>query len=240
VFVVLESPNTCEESCAGGFWVRQLNREAFPRYVSKLDFSKLSRAAIAQAAGAGVGELLFRGTFERFEERVGADAFVVLGAWRGMPDVNPAPLDPYVTVETIDERLVAHLLNLWWERPIETVSVTGFAPPLVDTSWLSARVLSGGAIVAGRFDEASLDAAQVFVRLPDVVGPCPLFQYYCGERVATYTLAPDRCLIATGCAVPRDCPEYLPGCYPGYERLSWPSQPDACPAYACQPAFLSQ
>jgi hypothetical protein len=135
--------------------------------------------------------------------------------------------------------LVAHVLDSAWSRVIGSVSLTGL-PPSVDSAWLSGRVQGGGAIVAGRFDGWTLQAAQVFLRLPDVVGPCPDFVYWCGNETPTFTLGADRCMVPTGCAVRGVCPEYLPACEPGYDLLSWPSQPHGCPAFACMPAWLDQ
>lgn len=238
VFVALESPFGCEESCAGGFWVRELDHVTAPRWVDKLDISELPRSAVAQAAGAPPGELLLRGTFSGAALRIGTETFHALDAWRGLPDVLAPPLDPYLVVLHVDGLLVAHVLDSAWSRVIGSVSVAGAAPPLVDTAWLTGRILEGGAVVAGRFDGWTLEAAQVFLRLPDVAGPCPEFGYACGNETPTFTLGADRCLVPTGCAVRGACPEYIPACDPGYERLSWPSQPDACPAFACMPAWL--
>jgi hypothetical protein len=240
VFVTLESPYTCEESCAGGFWVRELNSAAAPRWVEKLDVSELSRSAVAQASGAGPGELLMRGTFTSPALLVGMGTFHALEAWRGLPDVAAPPLDPYLGVMTVDGALVAHVLDSPWGRVIGSISVADLATPFVDTAWLSSRIVTGGAVVAGKFDGWALDVAQVYLRLPDVAGPCPDFGYECGDAVPTFTLAAGRCLIPTGCAVRRMCPEVMPACGSGYETLSWPSQPDGCLAFACMPAWLDQ
>jgi hypothetical protein len=240
VFVTLESPfGSCEGSCAGG-WVHELNSVAAPRWAGILDVSELSRSAVAQAAGAGPGELVMHGFFTGTEIVIGSATFHAREVWRGLPDVVAAPLDPYLTVATLEGTMMAHVLDSPWGRVIGSLSVADVAAPLIDTAWLSSRVVTGGAIVAGRFDGWTLDVAQVFVRLPDVVGPCPDFGYDCGKETPTFTLAGDRCLMPTGCAVRHVCQEYRPACEPGYDLLSWPTQPKACLAYACVPAWLEQ
>jgi hypothetical protein len=240
VFVALESPYTCEESCNGGFWVHELNRGTAPRWVSRLDISELGRSAALQATGAAPGELLMRGTFTGSEWRVGPDTFHATEAWRGLPDVVAPPLDPYVTVATVDGIIIAHVLDSPWHRAIASVSIASITAPFVDDAWVSSHVVTGGAIVAGRFDGWTLDVAQVYFRLPDEVGPCPEFGYYCGNEAPTFSLASDRCLMPTGCAVRRLCPEDVPACLPGYDLLSWPTQPAGCSAFACMPAWLQQ
>jgi hypothetical protein len=242
-YVVLESPApSCEaNACGGGFWVRQLEDGAAPQFVASLDISAVARGAIAQMVGVSAGEVLLLGQFAPDEGRKEESSFVVLGAWRGMPGVAPPAVDQYATIGATGSGLVAYGLDGQWRRSIEAVSLTDLGPTLVDTSWLTGRVVGGGAIVAGQLQGTTFDAAQIFVRLPDLVGPCPLFEYFCGESVATYALGADRCLFATGCAATRHvCPQYLPGCDPEYQRLSWPIQPDGCLAYACMPAFLAQ
>jgi hypothetical protein len=242
VYVMLESPSpSCDGGpCTGGFWVRELAGAMPLRFVAHLDFSA-AQAAIPQAAGAAAGELLLLGTLAQGDRREGDSSLVVLAAWRGMPDVQAPLLDLYVTVGTAGDHLVAYGLDGVWRHSITAVSLSDLGPPLLDTSWLTGRALGGGAIVAGRLVGTTFDAAQVFVRLPDAIGPCPLLEYSCGVGVATYTLGADRCLFATGCAAAGHlCPEYLPACDPQYQRLSWPSQPHGCPAYACMPGFLAQ
>jgi hypothetical protein len=231
-----------EQTCVGGYWIREVNRVDGLRLVSALDVSRLGTEALAQASGGG-NELVVRGAFGPADRRTGLHPFLVYEAWRGLPDVGPILGDGYFTVNKDGDELFASLVNTGWEKRIGTVSVA-FAPRLVDTAWLSSRVLEHGALVAGRvegsaFEALRLDANQVYVRLPDTVGPCPMEELFCGDETATYERDENRCLVPTGCATPRACPMYIPVCDPGYVLRSWASQPAACPAYACDPAFLS-
>jgi hypothetical protein len=245
-YVVVEAPRgDCAEdaglACSGGYWLHEVNRAGRPRLVSSLDVSALAPRAIAQASGAGNGELVMRGTFEPATPQADGATFTVLDAWRGMPGMTVSPDDRFLAVQSGDAGLAANALNDDWGSPVTGVSVSSSAPPRIDTSWLVASVVSRGAIVAGRLDGGELDADQVFVELPTAEGRCPMVRRLCGgDEAVTYALADDLCLVPTGCAVPGACPEFLPVCEPGYQRVSWPTQPTACAASTCEPAFLSQ
>jgi hypothetical protein len=246
VYVVVEAPRgDCADAtglaCSGGYWVREVNRAGSARLVSSLDVSALAPRAIAQAGGAGNGELVLRGTFEPVAPQAVGETFTVLEAWRGMPGAEPSRDDRYLAVQTADAGLVASALNDDWGSAVTGVSVSSLAPPPIDAAWLVASVVARGALVAGRLDGGELDADQVFVQLPTAEGRCPMVRRLCGGgEVVTYALEDNLCLMATGCAVPGACPEFMPVCASGYERVSWPSQPAACPAYTCEPAFLSE
>jgi hypothetical protein len=101
-------------------------------------------------------------------------------------------------------------------------------------------VLEHSGLVAGGFNGSTLDAEQIFVRLPDYPGPCPFFLIRCTTGTPTFDRDDNLCLLPTGCAVPGTCATVVPGCDPGYQLVSWAAQPDACAAYACDPAFVSQ
>jgi hypothetical protein len=81
----------------------------------------------------------------------------------------------------------------------------------------------------GTFDGETLDATQVFVHLPDVVGPCPTMIIRCEEgAVATYERDANRCMVPTGCVKRGFCPMYMPTCGSGCALKSWSShRPEA-------------
>jgi hypothetical protein len=243
IYVVVQSDfDACGSLPACGIAsIRELNRRARPQ-LALLDESGLTRSAIDQMAGAQDGTLVLRGVLhrdDRDEARVGT--FVVFDAWRGMPGVEPSPSSAYVRVEMNDGHSFAQFLDEERRHPIGSVSVAAAAPPLVSQAWLESRVLGHHALVAGTFDGETLDATQVFVHLPDVVGPCPLLIIRCEEgTVATYERDANRCLEPTGC-VPRGvCPMYVPMCGSGCTLTSWSSQPSGCPAFACDPSFVDR
>jgi hypothetical protein len=219
--------------------VREVNRDEPLRTVSRF-VSELESGALEQTGGAGKGELLLRGHFGTAERRASAVPFTILEAWRGLPGVAPSPRDRYVAVDGQGDRLEASLLNRGGEHLIGSVSVAECAPRLVDPAWLTARVLAHGALIAGRLDGGILEAGQVFIRLPDYAGPCPGLRMLCGDRTATYERDANRCLEPTGCVERQFCPLFRPQCDPGYRLVSWASRPDGCPAFACDPGFLSQ
>ncbi len=180
------------------------------------------------------------GTFTSPELHIGADSFHAMEAWRGLPGVVAPPLDPYVTVATVDGTLFAHVLDTPWRRVIDSVSIASIAAPFVDNAWVSSHVVTGGAPWrAGSMAEPPSTSPRS-TSACRTKSTCPEFGYYCGNETPTFTLAGDRCLMPTGCAARCLCPEYSPACHPGYDLLSWPTQPGGCPAFACMPTWLQQ
>jgi hypothetical protein len=241
VFVALGS---CADQrglvCVGGYWVHEVNSTAPAQLVASFDVSRLSPSAIAQTQGGG-NELIFEGRYEPVDRTVRSLAFVATAAWRGLPDVTPTDGDLVVAVKKVDGALFASPVNSSTEIAIESVSVSGFAPPMVDTTWLASRVLEGGALVAGAIHGSTLDASQVFVTLPAVPGPCRDVIVHCeGDETPTYARDENLCLVPTGCVVRRACPEYRPVCGPGYVLATWAARPGGCDAFACDPTFLTQ
>ncbi|HEY3817604.1 MAG TPA: hypothetical protein VGL81_10550 [Polyangiaceae bacterium] len=225
-------------ACTGGYWVREVNTQA--TWLVKLDLSRLEGAAIEQANGAGAA-LIFRGQLGA-STRTGLATFSTTDAWRGLPDVSPPASDTIVAVASTDGALAMMPVNGTSDSGIESLSVAGFAPHLVDPAWLRTRVLDHGALVAGALQGATLQADQVYVHLPDAPGPCRPSRSYCDglDEIVTVTRDADRCLVPTGCIHPLPCPLHQPVCAPGYVLSAWPSLPGACAAFACDAAFLGQ
>ncbi len=243
VYVALEAPN---EPCAGdalpvcpaGNWLRVLNGDSGPRLVSKLDLSQLPLTVLEQALGAGKDKLIFRGQFGPNDSpATGYSEFIAFEAWRGLPDVPVTPNDRYFAVETINDVPFADVLNLPVKQPVAGVAVD-FAPPFVDRGWLTSRVMTRGAVVLGHVAGMTLEAAQVYLRLPELKGPCPMYRILCGDRTATYERDDNRCLLPTGCVVRTACPLVIPACQRGYRLVDWATLPHGCPEYACDPEFI--
>jgi hypothetical protein len=127
----------------------------------------------------------------------------------------------------------AYKLNTSWSGLCDAVRIDSIGVPLLDRTWLADRALHG-AIVAGHMESGTMNASQVFVRLPDPMGPCPDFVTHCGEgQMPTYTRTARRCLMPSKCVAPAICPLGVPNCAPGYKRVSWTN----ATAYVCDPSF---
>jgi hypothetical protein len=138
-------------------------------------------------------------------------------------------------------RPAVHWLNFTEAETVQTVSVAQAAAAWVDAAWLRDRVLAHGAIVAGDISGDTLDARQVFLRVPDAVGPCATVTApACAEgMVPTFDRDDNRCLVPSGCSRPGMCGMFLPVCAPGYTLHTWIGGSPACPAYACDPSFVA-
>jgi hypothetical protein len=210
--------------------------------VSSLDVSALGWSAEDRRRLIGDVEddaLVVKGTLGPRDAN-GTRALVVAVAYRGMPGVRAAETHEFFTMNWGDgeDYYDAEKVNTSWTGPCDGVSLEAIRVPLLDPTWLGGRALHG-AIVAGRMENRWMGASQVFVRLPDRVGPCPYLETpKCDEgQVIAYTRTAQRCLVPTRCVTPAICPLYVPTCSPGYRRVSWMSGA-ACSAHACDPAFV--
>lgn len=251
----------CAYPLCGGFWVRDVNRNREPVYVSELDFSEagFDQETITRVVEAPVEELVIRGRLGAAEPRFQTRPLKIKEAYRGLPGANARDSDAFFTVETYDppkqcitapcNNHQARRLNLGGRaRSVTTIDLAPIVETFVDGRWLSRRVTHHGAIVAGRIEqgqsfpagrETLLVASQVFVRLPDTIGPCPELAIRCAPGfVATFDRNEDRCITPQECVVPASCGQTAPECAEGYELVTWATSPDACPAYACDPSFV--
>jgi hypothetical protein len=166
-------------------------------------------------------------------------------AFRGMPGLVSTLEDEFYNVTlgdcTQDDCYppVARRLNVGSPLSLHDIDVTRVEEPWIDHAWLHDRVLMHGALVAARYEDGSLNATQVFLRLPEQVGPCAEVKGpACGTgEVATFTRDANRCLVPAGCSYPDICPLPLPRCAPGYKLQSWLTGSLACAAFACDPTF---
>src|SRR6185312_10078189 len=111
------------------------------------------------------------------------------------------------------------------------LSVASAAASFVDQSWLSGRVMNAGAIVSGSVvsgeqlpggTQTVLDATQVFLHLPEGMGPCSHHVVSCGVgKVQVFERDQNRCVNNTGCAAPGMCSQMMPACADGYTLSSW-------------------
>jgi len=261
-FVTLRADlRRCIAPACGGYFVRDVNRQSAERYVSGLDFteSPLPPDAIDDVRSAPANELVLRGHLGLMERRFHTRAFVVLDAFRGMPGVTLREDDAFYQAHARKPPIacfvapcpneIASLLNTSREEAFDRVSVDRAALPWVDRAWLASRVERHEAVVAGALEQGErfaggfeqvLKASQVFVHLPDRIGPCvarPTLR--CAEgTIAVHERTEDRCIVQVACVRPGVCPLYVPSCPSGYTLTSWTAPPSGCPAFACDPTFV--
>jgi hypothetical protein len=243
-----------------GFFVRELNTGANERYVSSLDLSGAVDAASAASALDAPDALVLRGYVAPSDAEGGARTFVARDVWRGMPAVVPGDADQFYTVAPAEagdrgqppyaER-IATLVNTYERYGFDDIDVSAAALPWVDRTWLASRVAEHDAVVAASWarrsdediddDEWILKASQVYVHLPDRVGPCPAPAVVpCDPgTIATFERNADRCVIQAGCVHPAYCPMYLPYCEDGYSLAMWRGR-SGCAEFACDPTFVAE
>ena len=245
----------CLAPMCGGYFVQDMNRvNPNEKYVSGLDFSKsgLSVDDIAVVLEAQEDEVVLRGKLGPAEARFNTRPFLVYEAYRGMPGVN-ATDTTFFTVEDAGIRCVSAPCAAFKAKKLNSTStrmVTGASLALVDETWLAQMVLQTEAIVAAQIteipsafgeNEVMVDASQVFLRVPQQQS-CPqarLTQCTQGTE-RTWSRREDRCLVPSACvAKSPDCPRASSTpCAPGYTRLKWAAEPDACTEVVCDPSWL--
>jgi hypothetical protein len=261
-FVTLRADlRRCMGPMCGGYFVRDVNVHGAERYVSGLDFTEsgLPADTVDDVRSAPANELVIRGRLGPPEPRFRTRELIVLEAFRGMPDVTQSEDDAFYQVHARKPPIaclvapcpneIASWLNTTREEEFDRVFVSRAASPWVDEGWLASRVTTHNAVVAGVFAQGEhfpggfeevLEVSQVFVRLPDRIGPCPRPPTLrCPEgTIAVQQRTDDRCLVQVACVTPGVCPQYVPACPSGYTRTSWAAPPGGCPAFACDPSFV--
>ena len=175
------------------------------------------------------GTVAARGTFR------GSDEFAVEALYRALPDGHPASTATYYVAHVgTGAHDTATEVNVGGETPFDELDVSSALVPFETASWVTGRVLEGGALVAGSIAAGVFHAGAIFVRLPDDVR-CHEPKETCEPgRVATFTRDANRCLVASGCERRAACPLDIIACEPGYMRTSWPGA-HGCDAFACDP-----
>ena len=240
-----------------GYYVHDVNRTTLnEKHVTGFDFTgaNLDADAIADALGAADGELVLHGKLGPTDSH-GNRAFLVTEAYRGMPGFTPtsdatyyfaAPRSPQITCFTApcnDE--MSTKLNSTSTTSFTSLDVSAATATRSDPVWLADHALASG-VVAGKFVKGAheaggydsvLAASQVFVKLPVTEGACPQFVVDCGSQTPTYTRDANRCEIFASCVDHGPCSQLVPSCPAGYTLASWPTAPNACPAFACDATF---
>lgn len=244
----------CLSPMCGGYWVHDLNRVTLNEvYVSGLDFtgSGLSDAEQGQVA-AGLGEVVLRGKLGPIEKQFNTRPFIVSEAYRGLPGKEVGATQKFFKVKPASVQclrapcptLGATRVNYTAQSYFHELSLSRAGEGRVDVKWLENRALNDGAIVGGALvkdgDETVLDAANVFVRLPEAMGPCPLVkQAPCATgKVRIYTRDQNRCIVPTQCVTPGACALWVPTCNEGYSLTSWTGGQFACSVSVCDPSWV--
>lgn len=245
----------CIAPLCGGFWVHDLNRVSLSEtYVSGLDFSSSGLSdADQQRVYEGLGEVVLRGKLGPKDRVFGVRPFVVSEAYRGMPGITVGAADSFFKLETVEIQCVrapcpsmsATRVNHTAKTLFHVFDISGVGERL-ELKWLNKRALQDGAITSGvvvrNGDETWVQASNVFLRLPERAGPCPLSRVtLCPDgEVRTYTRTPDRCMMPAACVTPGVCAQYLPVCGEGYTLQQWASGQHGCPAFVCDPTWISE
>lgn len=246
----------CLAPTCGGYFVRDVNRSDPEVYVSDLDLAALDDREAADVRESAPQDLVLRAHLGPADPSYHTRKLVVIEAYRGLPGVETTA-GAYYQVTTAaggsgcrGKRPCALLtrrarrIGTSNAESIARVDVSDAAGSFVDEAWLASRVMSHRAIVLGAIEAdtagiRALRARQIFLRLPELPGPCPQYRLSAcpdGQEHA-YRRDTDRCLVFTGCVAKGLCPHSIPACGEGYTLVSWPSAPDACSAFACDPAF---
>lgn len=249
----------CVAPLCGGYFVAPVDRPLTGYYVNALDFSQsdLDDGSVAMLLDAPDGEIVLRGRLGEREPRFHTRPMIVSEGFRGLPNVTARGTFYQVTVNDPPIMCITAPCNnenafrLNHESSVLSftrISLSGIPASLVDGPWLMNRIEAHKAIVVGSFvdgdalpggPEKVLEATQVFVKLPDVQGPCPSLPVEsCPDgQVSVFARTPDRCEVPDGCVEPSVCVQSLPVCDEGYVLHSWTAAPNACPAHVCEPLF---
>lgn len=262
-FVTLRADmRKCLAPLCGGYYVKTANGTKTETYVSGFDFSVsgLSDADQAKVAEAPAGELVIKGHLGKADSKYHVSKLVVVEAYRGMPGMVAGDGETFYQASDRTPAIecfvapcnneIGTTLNKKGSFDFTRLSVDRAAFGFVDKAWLAGRVLRHGAIVSANLvdgdklaggAEKVLDASQVFIRIPDSIGPCPKGpEVLCAMGLErAYTRNADRCEVFAGCVKPAICPLFMPACQPGYSLVSWEGT-SGCKQYTCDPTFVTE
>ena len=235
LFTVQRDERKCAAPMCGGWWASAVQQDASPIYVTDLDLSRAQLDAQTEQSvrAAPAEELLLRARAGAADKR-GFRQLVVKSVWRGMPGVVPAAKD---AVWSMGQKTATDVKS-GKSAAVSSVDVRDAARAFVDQDWLSSRVVSHGALAAAHVSSKVLDASQVWIHLPESIGPCakPVEQACSGGQVQAYARTADRCLQPLGCVNRGICSMMMPSCADGYVAVTWTAA-NGCPATSCDPAW---
>lgn len=250
----------CAAPKCGGWYAKDVNKKnPTPRYVSGLDFANanLDDDSIDQVLSASDGEVVVRAKLGPVDAASGTRTLLVYEAYRGLPGMTAASGDLFYATKLRDPQIqciTAPCNNLTTKKlnttQTQDITRTDIAfPHLVDNAWLTSRATEADAIVLGSVHsgaqlpggkEKVLSARNVFLKLPEIQGPCPQFKLAAcpAGQTRAYTRDTDRCVLPGPCVATGACDKSTPACDAGYDLRSWTSAPSGCNAYACDPTWI--
>ncbi len=241
----------CISPLCGGYWVRDLNSTMQDRYVSALDLtgSSVPEEQRDRVTSAPDNELVVFGRLGPKENKFNTRTLTVLDAYRGLPGVQYAATDKFygvfptkiACITTPCANLQATRLNRTTGHTMATeVRVDRALKAMVSGDWVMARVRQNRAVLAGTITRSQgnvvVDAAQVFIRVPDRFQSCPkIAPPKCSDgKIGAWTRTDNRCAVPVGCTYPGACAPFEPVCEPGYALTGWQN---ICPRFACDPEW---
>jgi len=264
-FLISKDVGVCPSTQCGGFWIQEVNIDQL-RYVRSLNFSTAGDLNSSVVDLSDLSDYILYGHTGNKDKDDTVQLFVVQ-VYRALPvttttteTVNyfkiakgnppvPCSLDTPCNLNYIAQNL-STTQEIYFNSVNNAAAEVGF----VDVAWLSFRELLTdlhGALVQGDFGlvpmhpldgfAVVLNVTKIYVSLPDpypacVIEPPPPCA---AGKVPVYKRLDTRCLQVEGCVTPGPCPLFLPGCEAGYTLREWPSAPNGCSSFACDPSFVS-
>lgn len=256
-FFTIEHDNRkCAYPACGGYFITPLKTHA-RAYVQKLDLARSGLAVDERdlVLNAPEEEIVVQGKLNKAQT-----ILKVTAAYRGLPGIVPGGRDAFYTVR--DESKTMACVRAPCDNKIATNAVYGTSQryashkldrtmkPLVDSSWLTERIVTGLALVTAKVmskkaadgtTEAVLDVSQTFVKLPERAS-CPAYKLMAcatGE-VRAFERDANRCLVPAPCVAQSACNQKPVSCAEGYTMQSWTRAEDGCLAHACDPTWSVQ
>jgi hypothetical protein len=254
----------CASPVCGGYFVQDINKTTKSKYVASFDFSQsnLEQDDIDSVMASPPEEVVLFGKLGKIDSKTGTRAFIVTDAYLGLPGVSVPAGTVFYTAQDRSPAIqcitapcnngIASRVNATAsQKPVDFTSYSASSIQVteLDTNWVTSRMELGGAIVAGSIvkgqmfpggPELVLDAAQVFIKLPEVPA-CPKFANPAcpSGKIMSWTRQANRCLVPDHCVAQKPCSQLPLNCMSGYHDVAWKVSTKACNEHACDPDFLN-
>ncbi|EGG18233.1 hypothetical protein DFA_03720 [Cavenderia fasciculata] len=139
--------------------------------------------------------------------------------------------------------MVTHLLNQGTDSHIKSIKNPFMSIPNIDEEWMTSRLYGMDdlhSIVQMTENDKKYTMTGMFIQVPDPIIPCPKVQDKChGKEINVYSLDSNRCPVWMHCTMPTNCHVPMPKCQDGWDLHSFPSHPNGCLKYYCNPDFIT-